>query len=69
MSVRSQKTKDDFIKYLEEHPNERFWQAVRNFSGYGFVLVTNEFKFVAGKGEFIDPMDTFYWEELKEEDN
>lgn len=28
-----------FVKYCEEHPEERFWQALRNWSGYWAVLV------------------------------
>lgn len=55
--MRSEKTKKAFIKYLEEHPEERFWQAVRNFSGYNFVLVRNDTE---------TPEDTFYWEENNE---
>lgn len=53
MEIRSKKTKEAFIKYLEEHPEERFWQAVRNFSKYSVVLVGNH-------GEPL--MDTFYWD-------
>lgn len=53
--VRSKDTKDEFVKYLQEHPEYRFWQAVRNFSGYPFVLVSND---LPHKGE----EDTFYWE-------
>lgn len=30
-------TLKNFIKYCEEHPEERFWQAVRNFSGSDFI--------------------------------
>jgi hypothetical protein len=54
--VRSEETKKAFIKYLEEHPEERFWQAVRNFSGKGYVWVSNRI--------VDDPnaKDTFYWE-------
>ena len=55
--IRSEKTKQDFIKYPEEHPDERFWQAVRNFAGVGFVFVGEDID-----GE--DASDTFYWEEL-----
>lgn len=46
-------TKEEFIKYLEEHPDERFWQAVRNFSGYGFILASNNPNAIL--------LDTFYW--------
>ena len=44
----------EFITYCYEHPEERFWQALRNWSGYRFVQVWN------GLGE--EPTDTFYWE-------
>lgn len=26
------------LKYIVEHPSERFWQAVRNWSGHGFIF-------------------------------
>ena len=55
---RSQTTKDAFITYLTEHPEERFWQSVRNFAGVGFVYVSKE----AWDGDDIE--DTFYKEEL-----
>lgn len=56
MTIRSEKTKKDFIQYLEDHPSERFWQAVRNFAGVPFVLVSDELD--------GDIKDTFYREEL-----
>ena len=43
----------DFVKYCQEHPNQRFWQALRNWCGYAFILVKNH------KEEL---KDTFYWE-------
>ena len=27
-----------FTQYCEEHPGERFWQALRNWSKYDFIL-------------------------------
>jgi hypothetical protein len=54
-TVRSAETKEAFINYLEEHPEERFWQAVRNFSGYSFILASDILP-VDGQ------LDTFYWE-------
>lgn len=56
--VRSARTKKAFIKYLKEHPEERFWQAVRNFSGFLFVRV----KDIDADGDTILDEDTFYWE-------
>lgn len=61
MKIRDEKTKQLFIKYLEEHPSERFMQAVRNFIGVPFLVASG-----------VPPKegDTFYWEYdemLKEE--
>lgn len=51
---RSGEVKVEFIKYMIDHPNERFWQSVRNFSGSSFVLFSTS----------IDKniKDTFYME-------
>lgn len=58
--VRSELTKNAFIHYLVEHPDERFWQCVRNFSGQPFVMT--------GEIDVLNPpeglVDTFYREEL-----
>lgn len=59
--VRDSEIKENFIQYMDDHPELRFWQAVRNWSGYGFVY--------AGEGEMqpdgeikLNVEDTFYWE-------
>lgn len=43
----------DFVAYCEANPELRFWQVLRNWSGYGFVLVKNDTE---------TPQDTYYWE-------
>ncbi len=48
----------DFIKYCVDHPQERFWQALRNWSGFAFVGVSNSL--INGKPVYHD---TFYFEE------
>ena len=50
---KNKKTLQSFIKYCEEHPEERFWQALCNWSKL-FIYARNEL------GE--DLQDTFYWE-------
>lgn len=57
MKIRDQKTKEQFIEYLKENPQLRFWQSIRNFSGAAFVYV--------GEHPSSDPelRDTFYMEE------
>lgn len=61
MKIRDEKTKQLFIKYLEEHPDERFMQSVRNFIGAPFLVVS---------GTIPKEGDTFYWEcdEMLEKD-
>lgn len=52
--MKSQKLLKSFIKYCEENPEQRFYQALRNWSGWSFIRASmNE-----EKGE-----DTFYWED------
>lgn len=50
---KNKKLLDDFTKYCNANPDERFWQALRNWSEYSFIGVSN------GGGSF---RDTFYWE-------
>lgn len=57
--MRSEKTKQAFIKYMEEHPDERFWQSIRNFSGYSFIIASDILPTVPESQQ-----DTFHWEEL-----
>ena len=47
---------DDFIEYCNKNKNQRFWQALRNWSGADFILFTKE---------FCDA-DTFYWDKKDE---
>lgn len=62
MNIRSEKTKKLFVKYMQEHPEERFWQSIRNFSGYPFIVGSN----VAPDDDIKlgDQEDTFYIEEM-----
>jgi hypothetical protein len=53
--LRSKPLLDSFILYCHEHPSERFWQALRNWSGHNFIMAC---------GLKDDPRtweDTFYW--------
>lgn len=69
-TIRDAKTKQAFIKHLRDHPEERFWQAIRNFSGYDFILraeQTKNYQKAMETGEFWEnPKDTFYIEADKE---
>lgn len=46
----------DFIDYCHDHPSERFWQALRNWSGQAFILAGNS----PDAKRWAN--DTFYWD-------
>lgn len=48
----------NFGQYCANHPEERFWQALRNWSEVGFVLVSKN-NTIHYSQELID---TFYFE-------
>lgn len=50
--TRNSEILQSFVIYCQEHPDERFWQALRNWAGVAFVLVSD------GK----DTEDTYYRE-------
>lgn len=64
MENRNEKLLKDFSEYCEQNPEQRFWQALRNWSGGGFILKSDEPTFnFPGDWKGIDlPKDTFYWE-------
>lgn len=48
-----------FVKYCEAHPEQRFWQALRNWSNVHVVCISN----TRFGGDLPDDiLDTFYWE-------
>lgn len=49
-----------FEKYCVEHPDERFWQALRNWAKIPFLLAKFDEKNV---------IDTFYWKRKTERSN
>ena len=53
---------DSFIRYCEANPEQRFWQALRNWSGWHFIVAMQG----TTEQEFADQWeDTFYWETNK----
>ena len=55
-NTRCKKTLELFIEYCNNNPDQRFFQAVRNFIGIPFLLVSNV-------SPVKDQYDTFYWED------
>lgn len=74
MESKSREKLVSFIDYCIKHPQERFWQALRNWSGYSFIFGWRPKKLLTMKddgGHFVDTLsdveklgleDTFYWE-------
>ena len=55
MKNKNKELLEDFAKYCEAHPELRFWQALRNWSGINFIVAARES--LSGLLE-----DTYYWE-------
>lgn len=58
MPIRNSEVLASFVAYCEAHPEWRFWQALRNWSGQSFILVSEE----SNHADNPDIRDTFYWE-------
>jgi len=58
MKSNNQDKLNDFTVYCHEHPKERFWQALRNWSGYGFIYGCNTM--IKKFSDLIGLEDTFY---------
>lgn len=63
---RDSKTKYAFMKYISDHKDERFFQAVRNFANdylrYEGLLNCIAFIKAEDYSSQNPPVDTFYWE-------
>jgi hypothetical protein len=52
--TKSKTVLEDFVKYCFQHPEYRFWQALRNWCGHNFVYVSET--------PYTWVKDTFHWE-------
>jgi hypothetical protein len=50
--TRNSEVLKSFTEYCLAHPDDRFWQALRNWSTFPFIFA----------GDPDDNHDTFYWE-------
>lgn len=57
-NMRSQPLLDEFVKYCEENPEQRFWQALRNWAEADYILQGEGF---LSEGA-LNTRDTFYFE-------
>jgi hypothetical protein len=59
---RNEKLLNEFIEYCKSHPDERFWQCLRNWSGQPFILASKDAVFEINDEDVSGIRDTFYWE-------
>lgn len=59
--MKSLKSLTSFAEYCENHPEERFWQALRNWSGYGFIYGQDD----KGAGSVVDTAKDLAGREIK----
>ena len=65
--TKNSKFLKEFIKYCEQNPKQRFWQALRNWwwttydKEAGFILTSTRINFETSEHEGIQ--DTFYIED------
>jgi len=59
MKNKNKKLLSDFSKYCVKNPNQRFFQALRNWMNVNFILVNNNLEIPTFTE---DLQDTFYWE-------
>lgn len=65
MKSKNEQVLKDFVKYCEANPEQRFWQALRNWSKYIFII---GYKSTKSKDNFPyiedtdEEEDTFYKE-------
>lgn len=66
--TRNSELLESFVTYCQENPELRFWQALANWSGIGFILaasyLTNRQKMIDSPVPYdLDSLqDTYYWE-------
>lgn len=54
--TRNSEALQSFVDYCAHHPDERFWQALRNWSGQSFILASDR------EPTATHLRDTFGWE-------
>lgn len=63
-NIRSREALSSFIQYCVTHPHERFWQALRNWSGYHYIIARTVTGYDVWDDETVKDTDTYNWEGL-----
>jgi len=62
---KNKKLLDSFIKYCEENPSQRFWQALCNWSQNSFILTSKDSIFEMEQNDDYSSLeDTYNWENI-----
>ena len=56
--TRNEDVLASFTAYCEMHPDQRFWQALRNWSGHSFIIARD----YPPTPDDRPQADTFFWE-------
>jgi hypothetical protein len=57
--TRNSEVLESFVAYARAHPENRFWQNLRNWSGLSFITASR----ATGTDSVWETLDdTFYWE-------
>lgn len=60
---KNQEMLQSFAKYMMEHPTQRFWQALRNWSDTNFIFMSDATSHEDAKNHL---QDTFYRDDASE---
>ena len=58
--MKSKSLLESFTAYCRANPDQRFWQALRNWAGWPFIFVAKDYPI--GENVIWNGEDTFYWE-------
>ena len=59
--TRNSEVLASFVKFCEQNPDLRFWQALRTWSGFAFIIARDLVE--GSKRVTVQDKDTFYFEE------
>lgn len=62
MKTTAEELLKEFSDYVKSHPKERFWQALKNWSGHEYILARGPDTLERGTVVEDIPVDTFFWE-------
>ena len=55
------KTLKSFVDYCEAHPQERFWQALANWSKSNYILIAQNSSWYYNDDQKFNLIDTYYF--------